>query len=91
MSTTPIYDRLFPRYFPTIINPNGVGRVQIDASSVYSTTFYVTNDTTDLFDLMQGKGVLLKYQKETTTKGEHHDTELPAPLVRTSEGKGRCC
>lgn len=65
--------------------------MQIDASSVYSTTFYVTNDTTDLFDLMQGKGVLLKYQKETTTKGEHHDTELPAPLVRTSEGKGRCC
>lgn len=82
MSTTPIYDRLYRKYNTP---------VQIATGSVYSTKFYVVNDTTDLFDLMQGKGVLLKYQKETTTKGEHHDTELPAPLVRTSEGKGRCC
>lgn len=91
MSTTPIYDRLFPRYFPAIINPNGVGHAQIATGAIYTAKLDVTNISNSTLELLFGKGVLLKYQKETTTKGEHHDTELPAPLVRTSEGKGRCC
>lgn len=82
MSTTPIYDRLVSKYNP---------RVLISAGAIYSTQINVTEFTDKILALLFEDDILLRYQKETTTKGEHHDTELPAPLVRTSEGKGRCC